>query len=190
VLTAARRRFLAECAVLLAAALLLSFGIRAYVLQDFSVPSTSMEPTLDVNDRFLVQKAFFSWHDVHQGDIVVFARPRRDTECGSPSDTYLVKRVVATGGQTIYSAGRALYVDGRRLAEPYLPGATPPGPPVAARQQPFRVPPGEFYVMGDNRGISCDSRYWGPISGTSIVGKAVLRWWRNGHPGLHSLTPG
>ena len=58
------------------------------------------------------------------------------------------------------------------------------GPPItgASRQHPYRVPPGEFYLLGDNRAISCDSRYWGPIQGSKIVGKVVLVWWANSHP--------
>ena len=82
-------------------------------------------------------------------------------------------------------AGRGrIYIDGRRLAEPYLPAYDPLGPaiPDASRQHPYRVPPGEFYVLGDNRADSCDSRYWGPIEGSSIVGKVVLTFWHNSHP--------
>ena len=66
----------------------------------------------------------------------------------------------------------------------YMPRYDPLGPPIpdASRQHPYRVPPGDFYVLGDNRAISCDSRYWGPIKGSSIVGKAILVWWQNSHP--------
>jgi signal peptidase I len=184
-----RRRALAEWAITLLAALLLASGIRAFVFEDFSIPTGSMVPTLDVGDRIFVQKAFFTWHDVRQGDIVVFTRPPRDTDCGGTDESDLVKRVIALPGQTIYSSGNDIYVDGRRLQEPYLPRIDPLGPPIpgATRQVPFHVPPGEFYVMGDNRQISCDSRYWGPIKGTSIVGKAVLVWWRDGHPDVHAF---
>jgi signal peptidase I len=59
------------------------------------------------------------------------------------------------------------------------------GPPIAGRQHPYRVPPGEFYVLGDNRADSCDSRYWGPVEGPSIIGKVVLTFWHDGHPDLH-----
>jgi signal peptidase I len=83
-----------------------------------------------------------------------------------------------------------VYVNGRPLAEPYLPRVDPLGPaiPEASRQHPFRVPAGEFYMMGDNRQISCDSRYWGPIKGSSsIVGRVILLWWRDGYPDLHGF---
>jgi signal peptidase I len=181
-----RRRALAPWVVSLALALLLALGLRTFVFQVFSVPTTSMVPAIDVHDRILVLKAFFNWHQLREGDVVVFTHPPLD-QCPGPAGDDLVKRVVALPGQTIYSAGGILYVDGRRLSEPYLPPDDPPGPPIpgATRQDPFHVPPGEFYVMGDNRGISCDSRYWGPIKGTSIIGRVVILWWHDSHPDLH-----
>jgi signal peptidase I len=164
-------------------ALLLAGVVRTFVFQTFWIPSASMTPTLGVYDRILVQKAFFSWHDVREGDIVVFSHPPLD-DCPGPSGGDLVKRVIALPGQTIYSSGNSIYVNGRRLAEPYLPPADPLGPPIprASRQHPYRVPAGEFYVLGDNRADSCDSRYWGPIKGSSIIGRVVLTWWHNSHP--------
>jgi signal peptidase I len=186
---AARRgRAAAETAALVVVVVLLALAVRAFGYQTFWIPSTSMVPTLQKGDRILVQKAFFNWHDLHQGDIVVFARPPRDN-CGGPADTDLVKRIIALPGQTIYSAGHTVYVNGRPLAEPYLPRIDPLGPPIpdASRLHPFRVPAGDFYVLGDNRQISCDSRFWGPITGSSIVGRVVLLLWRDGHPDLHSF---
>jgi signal peptidase I len=136
-----------------------------------------------VYDRVLVQKAFFSWRDVREGDIVVFSHPPLD-HCGGPQGGDLVKRVIALPGQTIYSSGNSIYVNGRLLAEPYLPHNDPLGPPIpdASSQHPYRVPPGEFYMLGDNRAISCDSRYWGPIKGSSIIGKVVLVLWHDDRP--------
>jgi signal peptidase I len=183
-----RSRALAETVVIILVALLLAGLARAFVFQTFSIPSASMVPTLDVGDRILVQKAFFTWHDVREGNIVVFSHPPLD-HCPGPPDSDLVKRVIALPGQTIYSSGNSIYINGRRLAEPYLPHYDPLGPPIphASSQHPYRVPPGEFYVMGDNRAISCDSRYWGPIKGSSIVGKVVLMWWRHNHPDFHAF---
>ena len=177
-----RRRALAEAGVIILAAVLLAGLVRAFAFQTFWIPSASMVPTLDVYDRVLVQKAFFSWRDVREGDIVVFSHPPLD-QCPGPQGD-LVKRVIALPGQTIYSSGNSIYIDGRRLAETYLPPYDPLGPPIpdASRQHPYRVPPGEFYVLGDNRDDSCDSRYWGPIEGSSIVGKVVLTFWHDGHP--------
>jgi signal peptidase I len=181
-----RWRSVTETVITVLAAALVAVLLRTYACQSFYVPSASMVPTLAVYDRILVQKAFFTWHDVREGDIVVFTHPPLDHCPGVPAGD-LVKRVIALPGQTIYSAGDGIYVNGHRLAEPYLPGYDPLGPPIAGRQHPYRVPPGEFYVLGDNRADSCDSRYWGPIRGSSIVGKAILVIWHDCHPVLHGL---
>ena len=176
------RRALAETAITILVAALLAGLVRTFAFQTFWIPSSSMVPTIDVYDRVLVQKAFFTWHDVREGQIVVFSHPPLD-HCLGEGD--LVKRVIALPDQTIYSSGNSIYVNGRLLAEPYLPQYDPLGPPIASRQHPYRVPAGEFYMLGDNRGISCDSRYWGPITGSSIIGKVVLTFWHDGRPDLH-----
>jgi signal peptidase I len=175
-----RRRALAETAIMIGVTVLLAELVQTFAFQAFWIPSSSMVPALGVYDRVVVQKAFFTWHDVREGDIVVFSHPPQD-DCPGPED-HLVKRVVALPGQTIYSSGNGIYVNGRRLAEPYLSHDDPLGPPIASRQHPYRVPAGEFYLLGDNRADSCDSRYWGPIKGSSIVGKVVLTFWHDDHP--------
>ena len=177
------RRALAETAIMILVAVMLAGLVRALVFQTFWIPSSSMVPTLGVYDRIVVQKAFFTWRDVREGDIVVFSHPPLD-HCPGPQEDDLVKRVIALPGQMIYSSGNGIYVNGRLLAEPYLPRYDPLGPPIpdASSQHPYRVPPGEFYVLGDNRADSCDSRYWGPVKGSSIVGKVVLVWWHDDRP--------
>src|ERR1700736_6409013 len=180
-------RALTETAVTILVAVLLAGLVRAFAFQTFWIPTSSMVPTLGVYDRILVQRAFFSWRDVREGDIVVFSHPPLD-QCGeSQQGGDLVKRVIARPGQTIYSSGNSIYVNGRLLAEPYLPRYDPLGPPIpdASRQHPYRVPPGEFYVLGEDRADSCDSRYWGPIKGSSIIGKVVLTFWHDDHPDFH-----
>ena len=181
-------RLPAEAAATVLVAVLLAALVRTYVFQTYFIPTSSMVPTLGVYDRILVQKAFFNPGDVRAGDIVVFSHPPLD-DCPGPANGDLVKRVIALPGQTIYSAGNSIYVDGKLLSEPYLPADDPLGPPIpdATRQHPYRVPAGDFYVLGDNRAISCDSRYWGPITGASIVGKVVLVWWANSHPVFRPL---
>jgi signal peptidase I len=176
-----------ETVITLLVAGLLAILLRTYAFQIFWIPSGSMIPTISINDRILVQKAFFNWHDVHEGEIVVFTHPPLDRCPGGGSTGDLVKRVIGLPGQTIYSAGNGIYINGHLLAEPYLPADDPLGPPIASSQHPYRVPPGDFYVLGDNRADSCDSRYWGPIKGSSIVGKAILIIWHNNHPELHGL---
>jgi signal peptidase I len=180
------RRKLTETVITLIVAVLLSALVRTYAYQTFWIPSASMVPTLAVYDRILVQKAFFNGHNVHEGDIVVFTHPPLDRCPGAP-EADLVKRVIALPGQTIYSSGNNIYINGHLLAEPYLPSRDPLGLPIASSQHPYHVPRGEFYVLGDNRADSCDSRYWGPIQGSSIIGKAILVIWHDNHPDLHGL---
>ena len=131
-------RALAETAITILVVVLLAGLVRAFAFQTFWIPSSSMVPTLGVYDRVLVQKAFFSWRDVREGDIVVFSHPPLD-HCGGPQGGDLVKRVIALPGQTIYSSGNSIYVNGRLLAEPYLPHNDPLGPPIpdASSQHPL-----------------------------------------------------
>jgi signal peptidase I len=178
------RRVLIEAGVTVLVAVLLVTVVRTYAFESFKIPTGSMEPTLGVYDRIEVQKAFFNWHDLHEGDIVVFSHPPLDTCPGSPGDD-LVKRVIGLPGQTIYSSGNSVYVNGQLLAEPYLPPDDLLMPAIASRQHPYRIPAGEFYMLGDNRSDSCDSRFWGPIKASTIIGKVVLLFWHNGHPDFH-----
>jgi len=179
-------RALVETGITILAAVLLAGLLRAFVFQTFWIPSSSMVPTLGVHDRIVVLKAFFTWRDVRDGDIVVFSHPPLD-HCPGPQGADLVKRVIALPGQTIYSSGNSIFVSGRLLAEPYLPHNDPLGLRIASRQHPYRVPSGEFYMLGDNRAYSCDSRYWGPVNGSTIIGKVVLVWWHDHHPDFRRL---
>ena len=131
-----------EWVAIVAVALALALAARQWVFQTFSIPSESMVPTLDIGDRIVVQKIFWSWHDIKQGDIVVFAHPPHDTQCTGPESDDLVKRVIALPGQTIYSAFGKIYVNGRPLPESYLPKPDPLGRPIpsASAQHPYRVP--------------------------------------------------
>ena len=174
------RRF-RDWGIVVVLAIVLSIGIRGYALQAFFVPSGSMIPTLEIGDRILVDKIFFSPSHVGRGTIVVFHHPSTDNMCGSPGED-LVKRVIATAGQTIWSHGNSIYINGAKISEPYLPKGTQLGSTPIRRQT---IPEGDVFLLGDNRSISCDSRYWGPIPTSSIVGKVVTIFWRSGHPYLH-----
>lgn len=161
-------------------AVLLALGVRAFVFQAFYVPSPSMVPALLVGDRILVQKLFFSPSSLHTGDIVVFRGPTADSVCGS-HEPDLVKRVIGLPGETIQSMGNTVYIDGKPLDEPWLPKGQQLGKSIPLET----IPAGQYFMMGDNRPVSCDSRYWGTIPGSSMIGKVVLLWWRNNHPAFH-----
>ena len=178
-------RTLTEWVIILMAVVLCTLLLRTYVVQSFSIPSLSMYPTLQVGDRIIVNKLSYDLHDIHRGDIVVFARPKlEDQEYAD-----LVKRVIGLPGETISSRACRIYINGKQLSEPWLP----PGPdscstslPGDAHPQfdlpgPVKIPPGEYYVMGDIRTDSEDSRFFGPIPKSLIVGRAVAVVWPLGH---------
>ncbi len=122
-----------EWTIILMAVLLCTVLLRTYVVQSFYIPSGSMLPTLQVGDRIIVNKLSYDVHDVHRGDIVVFARPPlEDQEYAD-----LVKRVIGLPGETISSKDGKVYIDGKELTEPWLP----PGPGQLHRASGRRRPP-------------------------------------------------
>jgi signal peptidase I len=171
-----------EFALLIAAAVAIAIVLRTFVVGTYLIPSGSMEPTLMINDRIMVDKLSYHLHGIDRADIVVFAAPPAEN-CGGPPVTDLVKRVIGLPGETIALSGGQVYINGRERSEPWLPVAvqqsTTPGPSTApySLRHPYKIPAGHVYVMGDNRTVSCDSRYWGPILESSMVGKVDLRIW-------------
>ncbi len=175
-------RWIREGVIVIVVAVLVAVLLRAFVVQTFYIPSGSMEPTLQIGDRILVNKLSYHLHAVDRGDIVVFARPPAEN-CGGPPVNDLVKRIIGLPGDRISLSGGYVYIDGKKLDESWLPpseqGITTPGPAnsPSSLATPYRVPKDDYFVMGDNRADSCDSRYWGPISKSLIVGKVEMRVW-------------
>jgi len=178
-------RTIVEWVVILMAVLLCTLLLRTYVVQSFSIPSLSMYPTLQVGDRILVNKLSYDFHGVHRGDIVVFARPPLESQ----EYADLVKRVIGLPGETISSKNCHIYINGKLLPEPWLaqgqsycsqalPGDTHPQFNLPG---PVKIPAGDYYVMGDNRTDSEDSRFFGPIPKSLIVGRAVAVVWPLSH---------
>lgn len=174
------RRTVLEWGVVLVGALALALIVRAFLFQAFYIPSPSMEPTLSSGDRILVNKVSYRLHDVNRGDLVVF-HPR--PESGVDADD-LIKRVIALPGETVTTDSGRVLIDGGLLIEPYLP--VPDGTagfttvPWCANQDTTAgctVPDDHVFVLGDNRGNSRDSRYFGPVPVDSIVGRAFVRVW-------------
>jgi signal peptidase I len=169
-----RWRWAIEWLVVLAVAVAVAFGVRAYVVQSYLIPSASMEPTLMIGDRILVNKLSYHLHGVGRGDIVVFATPPK--EAADTTITDLVKRVIGLPGETISSGPRAeVFINGKLIDQPWLTAAAraDPGPPITTQ----KIPKGDIFVMGDNRGSSDDSRDYGPVPESLIVGRAVLGFW-------------
>ncbi|MHB8245293.1 MAG: signal peptidase I [Acidimicrobiales bacterium] len=165
---------------IVAGSLAVAIGLRLFVVQTFYIPSGSMIPTLRPGDRILVQKIGYS---VGEGSIIVFRTPPgyRPSECGGTAESDLVKRVIGLPGDRLKSVGNTVYVNGRPLRESYLPKGTRLGQPI----RPQTVPAGDYFVMGDNRSISCDSRVWGYVPKSYVVGTVFLVIWRNGGPAFH-----
>jgi signal peptidase I len=175
-------RWIVELIGVVLVAVLVAVLLRTFVVATYSIPSGSMEPTLQIGDRILVNKLSYHLHGVDRGNIIVFSTPANEN-CAGPPVSDLVKRVVGLPGETISLSDGSVYVNGHLYPEPFLPPGlrndTYPGPSKAAYalHQAYRIPAGDVFVMGDNRPESCDSRYWGPIRESSIVGKVDMRIW-------------
>ncbi len=176
-----------EWAVLIASALIIALVVKAFLFQAFYIPSDSMVPTLKTNDRVIVNKVSYHLHPVHRGDIVVFTTPKGPD--GKPIDATikdLVKRVIGLPGETVSEKDGHVLINGRAINESYLPAGTisdcaqfvtncfPSGP----------LPANHYWVMGDNRGGSRDSRSFGAIKRSEIVGRVFLRIWPPNRLGL------
>jgi signal peptidase I len=163
-------RAIAEWVIILVAALTVAIVVKTFLIQAFYIPSGSMEPTLKPGDRVLVNKLSYDLHSIHRGDIVVFKRP--PSEADDPTIKDLIKRVIGLPGDQIEGRDGLVYINGQLLKEPYLPRGT-----VTTSLPLMTVPAGQYFVMGDNRGNSKDSRFIGPIAGHLIVGRAFVRVW-------------
>ncbi len=160
-------RWLAELAVMVALAFLLASGIRAFVVQPYVVPTGSMIPTIEIQDRIIANKFIYRFGEPEVKDIVVLDDPTGNVDT-------LVKRVIAVGGQTVDLEDGMVVVDGVVLDEPYTYGQR--SEPMV-QPMPYVVPEGSVWLMGDNRTNSADSRVFGAVPLSDIRGKAFLCYW-------------
>jgi len=179
-------RSLIEWILVVAGAVAVALLVRLFAVQAFYIPSESMEPTLEVNDRVLVNRLSYKLHDVNRGDVIVFEKPESLVTPAGPNEIKdLIKRVVALPGESVVFQDGNVYIDGRQLDEPYLPAGTvtqtgPGGVTWTHRctiDDPCVVPAGTVWVMGDNRSNSEDSRWIGPVDQDLIVGRAFVTVW-------------
>ena len=160
-----------EWLCVIALALVLALAVRTFVIQTFYIPSGSMEPTLNVGDRILVFKLAYDFSSPAIGDVIVFKAPPTE-HCGDPSVTDLVKRIVGLPGETIWSERNTIILNGKPLRQDwphYRLLLTP-----ITRQ---KIAPNHYFMMGDNHPESCDSRDWGTLPRSDIIGKVVLKIW-------------
>ncbi len=186
-----------EYAILVTVAITLALLIRGFLGLVFWIPSVSMVPTFKVDDRVVVSRLSYRLHDVHRSDIVVFQNPRWKHKqatfplnlvsdlgefvgVGQDRDKIFIKRVIGLPGETVSGKDGHVYINGVQLAEPYLVAGV-----VTDDFPPYKVPPGRYFMMGDNRSNSCDSRCFTDTTGAKapfiaqdkIVGRAFLRIW-------------
>jgi signal peptidase I len=175
-------------------ALALALGIQAWLVKPYQIPSSSMEPTLDIGQRVLVNRFLYHFTDPSIGDIVVFHPPKgadSGIECGEPrpadqacdkptageSSQNFIKRIVAGPGDTLSIREGHPVVNGvEKKDEPYIDPCEK-GLPICNLPEKITIPPDHYFMMGDNRGHSDDSRYWGPVPRDWIIGQAFATYW-------------
>lgn len=170
---AARTRLLGVAVTLaetVVATLIVFLLLQTFVGRTFAVEQTSMEPTLEPAQRLIVDRLTPRFDPYKAGDIVVF-----DAPAPLPQEPPLIKRVIALGGSVVEVEGGRVYVDGIALDEPYVYGSEPTEPTTGVSR--WVVAPGQLFVLGDHRAVSGDSRAFGPIEVSSVIGRAWLRFY-------------
>ena len=149
--------------------LFLAFGIRTYVAEARYVPTGSMEPTIEINDRFMMDKLSYRWQDPHRGDIVVFTPPKALLEQNMKDN--LVKRLIGLPGDRVEIKNGTVSINGTVLTESYTKEAAQYDMPAVT------VPDRQYLMLGDNRNNSYDSHYWGFVPRENIIGRAWVRYY-------------
>ncbi len=182
-----RTRIVVDWIVTIVGAIAIVLAIKAWVVNPYRIPSSSMEPTLHCarpapgcearfSDRVLANRFIFHFRDPRRGEIVVFqTTPAVKRKCNAGGT--FVKRIVGLPGETLQVRlirGREyVYINGRRLEEPYIQASRRGFGPA----ETFKVPEGKYFMMGDNRASSCDSRVWGSLPRENILGKVFMTYW-------------
>ena len=184
---------LVELVVIVAVALGLALGIQAFLVKPYRIPSESMVPTLSIDQRVLVNRIGNNFGDPHVGDIMVFHPPTGATSgagrqcavetqgalCSKPTDekadVNFIKRVVGEPGDTIRVIDGKVIRNGKRLDEPYAQECG--GGETCTFRGSIKIPPDHYFMMGDNRGASDDSRFWGPVPRDWFIGGAFATYW-------------
>jgi signal peptidase I len=170
--------------VTIVGAVAIVLAIKAWVINPYHIPSSSMEPTLHCarpqpgcearfSDRVLANRFIYHFRKPHRGDIIVFKTPpQAEEKCGAGGT--FVKRLIALPGETWQEKNGVVYINGKKLIEPYIKSDRRD----TSISYPTRViPPGMYFMMGDNRTQSCDSREWGPVPRKNLIGEVFAVYW-------------
>jgi signal peptidase I len=176
--------------VTIVGAIVIVLAVKAWIVNPYRIPSASMEPTLhcatpangceaSYSDRVLAARFLYHFTAPKRGDIIVFETPpAAAARCGAGGT--FVKRLIGLPGETWSERGGYVFIDGRRLSEPYVPAGRRDGQTMA----PQRIPVGRYFFMGDNRDASCDSREWGTVPRSNLIGKVFATYWPPGRLSL------
>ena len=168
--------------VTIAGAIAIVLAIKAWVVNPYRIPSSSMEPTLHcaggpgcearLSDRVLANRFIYHFRNPHRGEIVVFKTPpEAQARCGAGGT--FVKRLIGLPGDRWSERNGFVYIDGKRLNEPYIK----PERRDSETHEPLTVPKGMYFMMGDNRSSSCDSRVWGAVPRGNLIGEVFATYW-------------
>ena len=182
-----RARIVVDWIVTIVGAIAIVLAIKAWVVNPYRIPSSSMEPTLHCarpapgcearfSDRVLANRFIYHFRDPARGDVIVFKTPpAAKAKCGAGGT--FVKRIIGLPGERVQMRLRRgaayVYVNGKRLDEPYIEKNRRDIGPADS----YRVPLGHYFVMGDNRAQSCDSRVWGSVPADNVIGKVFMTYW-------------
>jgi signal peptidase I len=176
-------RITIDWVVTVVGAVAIVLAVKAWVVNPYRIPTSSMEPTLhcagaalgctaEFSDRVLANRFIYHFVDPKRGDIVVFETPVQAREECNAGGTF-VKRIVALPGETWEMRSGYIYINGQRVNEPYIPDDRRDD----TTRPPERIPDDSYFVMGDNRLQSCDSRQWGALPRANLVGKVFAVYW-------------
>jgi len=185
--------------VTIIAAVLIVFAVKTWVVNPYRIPTASMEPTLHCaqpepnceanrSDRILANRFIYRFRDPRRGEIVVFHAPKAAGTCSGAGGGIFVKRIIGLPGEVWEERAGFTYINGKRLSEPYIqPGRrdidTKALTDIPPRGTLHRIPKDMYLMEGDNRGQSCDSRVWGLVPRSKIVGKVFFTYWPLGRIG-------
>jgi signal peptidase I len=185
--------------VTIAGAILIVLAIKAWVVNPYRIPSSSMEPTLHcarpgsgcearLSDRVLANRFIYHFRSPRRGEIIVFNTPTIAAQQACNASGTFVKRLIGLPGETVSEKNGFIFINGKRLNEPYIKPDRRDRGPTANGSWP--VPAGHYFFMGDNRRESCDSRRWGSVPRSSLIGEVFMTYWPPNRIAFHAIVPG